>query len=101
MRDPRTFATALWPSGVIDTGDGRARLLAALAEHHAAAWAASCKPREWPLWTYLDIAEAHQWLLLGRPDTAWSTLRWYWQHQTSPGLSPRWGDDEEGDSSSR
>ena len=34
-RNPRTFATALWPSGVIDTGDGRARLLAALAEHRA------------------------------------------------------------------
>ena len=98
MRDPRTFATALWPSGVIDTGDGRARLLAALAEHRAAAWDPSGKPREWPLWTYLDIAEAHQWLLLGRPDTAWSTLRWYWQHQTSPGLYTWWEDKEEGNS---
>jgi hypothetical protein len=98
MRNPGTFATALWPSGVIDTGDGRARLLAALAEHRAAAWDPSGKPREWPLWTYFDIAEAHQWLLLGRPDTAWSTLRWYWQHQTSPGLYTWWEDKEEGNS---
>ena len=56
------------------------------------------KPREWPLWTYFDIAEAHQWLRLGRPDAAWSTLRWYWQHQTSPGLYTWWEDKEEGNS---
>ena len=84
----RTIATALWPTGVIDTGDGRARLLKVLAENRASLWNSRGQPREWPVWTYFDIAEAHQWLPLGRPDTAWSTLRWYWHHQTSPGSTP-------------
>ena len=61
-------------------------------------WNSRGEPREWPLWTYFDIAEAHQWLPLGRPDTAWSTLRWFWHHQTSPGLYTWWEDKEEGNS---
>jgi len=43
-----------------------------------------------PPWTYFNVAEAHQWLLLGRPDRAWSTLRWFWEHQASPGLFSWW-----------
>jgi hypothetical protein len=94
----RTLATALWPTGVIDTGDGRARLRAVLAENRASRWDASGRPREWPLWTYFDVAEAHQWLGLARPETAWTTLRWFWRHQTSPGLYTWWEDKEEGNS---
>ena len=34
----------------------------------------------------IKIGEAHQWLLLGRGDRAWSTLAAYWDHQEAPGL---------------
>ncbi|WP_414571529.1 hypothetical protein [Nostoc sp. CCY 9925] len=47
--------------------------------------------RETPIWSYLDIAEAHQWLFLGKPERVWTTLRWFWDHQTSPGLYT-WGE---------
>lgn len=33
-----------------------------------------------------SIAEAHQWLFLNRPDRVWTTLKWVWQNQASPGL---------------
>jgi hypothetical protein len=46
--------------------------------------------RETPLWTYFEIADAHQWLYLDRPDRAWTTLRWFWDHQASPGLYTWW-----------
>jgi hypothetical protein len=98
LDNERTYATALWPTGVIDTGDGRARLLAALADHRSATWESSGAPRQLPLWTYFTIAEAHQWLRLGRPDSAWTTLRWFWEHQTAPGLYTWWEDKGEGNS---
>ncbi|BAU66910.1 hypothetical protein STA3757_43160 [Stanieria sp. NIES-3757] len=37
------------------------------------------------------IAEAHQWLMLERPERVWATLKWFWQNQASPGLYT-WGD---------
>lgn len=46
--------------------------------------------RETPLWTYFEIADAHQWLFLGQPDRTWATLRWFWDHQASPGLYTWW-----------
>ena len=46
--------------------------------------------RETPLWTYFDIAEAHQWLFLGRPECTWLTLHWYWDHQVLLGLYTWW-----------
>jgi len=46
--------------------------------------------QETPLWTYFDLAEAHQWLFLGQLERTWSTLRWYWDHQASPGLYTWW-----------
>jgi hypothetical protein len=49
-----------------------------------------------PLWTYFHLAEAHQWLALGMPQHAWNDLRWFWNHQASPGLYTWWeGDGEE------
>jgi hypothetical protein len=50
-----------------------------------------------PLWTYFEIAEAHAWLLAGRPDRAWATLHWFWDHQASPGLYTWWEGDKEVD----
>jgi hypothetical protein len=46
--------------------------------------------RDKRLWTYFDIAEAHQWLFLGQPDRVWSTLNWFWNNQASPGLYSWW-----------
>ena len=34
----------------------------------------------------IKLGEAHQWLLLGRGDRAWSTLAAYWDYQEAPGL---------------
>jgi hypothetical protein len=49
-----------------------------------------------PLWTYFHLAEAHQWLALGQPAHTWNDLRWFWNHQASPGLYTWWeGDGEE------
>jgi hypothetical protein len=46
--------------------------------------------RRMPPWTYFDIAEAHQWLLLNYTNHVWETLRWFWAHQASPGLYTWW-----------
>jgi hypothetical protein len=49
-----------------------------------------------PLWTYFALAEAHQWLRLRRPERAWSTMTWFWDHEPAPGLYTLWeGDGEE------
>ncbi len=57
--------------------------------------------RQTPSWTYFDIAEAHQWLFLGKPERVWTTLQWFWNHQASPGLYTWWeGTGEESSSSS-
>lgn len=48
------------------------------------------------LWTYFNLAQAHQWLFLSEPDKTWKDLRWFWSHQASPGLYTWWeGDGEE------
>jgi hypothetical protein len=39
---------------------------------------------------YFTVAEAHQWLLLGRPDRVWQTLNWLWAQQPQPGLFTLW-----------
>lgn len=43
-----------------------------------------------PPWTYFDIAETHQWLLLDKSENVFKTLQWFWQHQSSPGLYTWW-----------
>ena len=43
-----------------------------------------------PLWTYFNLAQAHQWLVLGQPQKTWSDVRWFWEHQASPGLYTWW-----------
>ncbi len=48
------------------------------------------------LWTYFNVAQAHQWLVLGQPDIVWHDLDWFWDHQVSPGLYTWWeGNGEE------
>ncbi len=43
-----------------------------------------------PQWTYFDLAKAHQWLYLGRPERAWATLKWFWDASPAPGLFTQW-----------
>lgn len=57
--------------------------------------------RKTPLWTYFDLAEAHQWLFLNRGDRAWTTWKWFVDHQASPGLYTWWEGEGEENSSGR
>ncbi|MFN7928331.1 MAG: hypothetical protein U0Y68_10365 [Blastocatellia bacterium] len=41
--------------------------------------------------TALELADAHQWLLLDKPDRTWQTLRGFWANQAIAGLYT-WGD---------
>ena len=81
----RTAVVGLWPSTV--AADQPVRYRAALREPQFA---------KRPLWTYFDIANAHQWLLLGERDRVWKTLEYFWANQPSPGLYSMWeGEGEE------
>ena len=52
--------------------------------------------KDTPLWTYFNVAQAHQWLVLGQPEIVWRDLDWFWDHQASPGLYTWWeGNGEE------
>ena len=81
-RNERTWICGLWPTWVADgvREPYRAGLASATAQQFA-------KP---PLWTYFDVAKAHQWLYLGEPAKAWSVMEWFWEHQASPGLFTWW-----------
>ena len=80
----RTAISTIWPTFV---GDDERRDVEAWL---AARWQAQRtpdggykSPREW---SYFDVAEAHQWTLLGVPEKSWATLEYYFRNQTSPGL---------------
>ena len=90
----RTYISALWPTWV---GENQKDAIAQQLENR---WEkrrdASGNFKKTPLWTYFDLAEAHQWLFVNRPERLWTTLRWFWNHQSSPGLYTWWeGDSEE------
>jgi hypothetical protein len=93
----RTYITALWPSEIAAGPDVRAALLRGLAARRKERDPGG-EFRETPLWTYFELAEAHQWLALGDPDTAYSVLRWFWKRQSSPGLYTWWEDSTENNS---
>jgi hypothetical protein len=90
----RTWISPLWPSTIgAAAGEQVARGL-------RARWEARRAPdggfKNRPLWTYHDIAEAHQWLELGDRAKVWATLEWFWKNQPSPGLYQWWeGSSEE------
>ena len=81
----RTAISTLWPSyvGAGHEADFRTLLEARWKSLRTPEGGFQKSPREW---TYFDIAEAHQWLLLGDPDRVWKTLDYYFKHQASPGL---------------
>lgn len=89
----RTFICGLYPTWVVTD---RAGYENKLTERRTVSHDAKDAIKEIPLWTYFSVAEAHQWLVLGRPEKAWNDLRWFWSHQASPGLFTWWeGNGEE------
>jgi hypothetical protein len=89
-----TYITALWPTGVV--GHDVRPFLETLDRHWTKLRDEQGGFRMRPLWTYFDVAEAHQWLFLGRPDRSWKTIDYFWKNQPSPGLYTFWeGDGEE------
>ena len=90
----RTYATGIWPTWTADPAfpgfrQGLDRRWSKLRDETGGF-------RERPLWTYFEVAAAHQDLFLGRADRAWQTLRWFWSNQASPGLFTWWEDRNEG-----
>jgi len=87
LANERTFMSAVWPTWIADPGFAPYRQ--ALEER----WERVHQQGQYakrPLWTYFTVAEAHQWLFLDRPDQTWKTLRYFWNHQCSPGLYTYW-----------
>jgi hypothetical protein len=83
----RAYIASLWPTWVVSDVPAYQQKLQSRWE---ATYDESGQLRTMPLWTYFNVAEAHQWLCLGQPDRVWKTLRWFWQHQASPGLYTWW-----------
>jgi hypothetical protein len=89
--DDRTYISAIWPSWIADKDlelftkslDNR------WIERHDQ----KNQYKSRPLWTYFELAEAHQWLLLGNKERSWATLNWFWNNQSSPGLYTWWEGD--------
>ena len=93
----RTYVNALWPTGVARSS--KESLQNALQARWSGLRLTDGSFRARPLWTYFELGEAHQWLFLGQPDRVWKTVRWFWDHQASPGLYTWWeGDHAENDS---
>lgn len=84
----RTYTSGLWPTWV--ASPVRDTFRQGLEGRWGKVRAPDVEFRKRPLWTYFEIADAHQWLFLGQPDRAWQTLRWFWNNQASPGVYTWW-----------
>jgi hypothetical protein len=84
----RTYISGLWPTWIAKDITGRYQQ--GLEAHWSKIRDGQGGFLQAPVWTYFDIAEAHQWLFLGRPERTWLTLRWFWDHQVLPGLYTWW-----------
>ncbi|BAT53146.1 hypothetical protein NOS3756_21050 [Nostoc sp. NIES-3756] len=98
-KNDRTYISSLWPTWVGSSDKKQ------LSQGLEARWNrlrdAQGGFKKTPLWTYFDIAEAHQWLFLNQSDRVWKTLNWFWQHQASPGLYTWWEGQGEENTSKR
>jgi hypothetical protein len=83
----RTYICGLYPTWVVSD---KTAFEKKLAERRAKSHDPEQGLKDKPLWTYFNAAEAHQWLMLGQPDKAWSDLRWFWENEASPGLFTWW-----------
>ena len=79
----RTYISGIWPSWV---ATDRNSFEQGLDEQWRKDHTGDGDFRQRPMWTYFDVAQAHQWLLIGRQDRVWSQLNWFWNHQEAPGL---------------
>jgi hypothetical protein len=89
----RTYMSSLWPTWIVgpDFAPYRQGLRQRWDQEHDQ----GVYPKK-PLWTYFTAAEAHQWLFLDEPEIVWTTLRYFWDNQCSPGLFTYWeGNGEE------
>ncbi|MFB2839395.1 hypothetical protein [Floridanema evergladense] len=86
---PETYTTSLWPSGI--GASNREVLTQELERRWNESHDANGSLRQ-PVTPFLNLAETHQWLVLGKSDRVWNNLQWFWQNQTSPGLYTWWGD---------
>jgi hypothetical protein len=87
------FVNGLWPSGI---AEGEQVVMArSLQQRWDSARDAAGDFQPIPQAMHVNIAEAHQWLLLNQPDHVWSALKWFWRNQASPGLYTWSGDPNE------
>ncbi|WP_157991526.1 hypothetical protein [Caldimonas tepidiphila] len=86
LRDVRTQASALWPARVV-ADEARAEFAERLKARGLPDAGGDGPPPRQP---HLDIALAHQWLLLGEPAPALATLRRLWALQVAPGAYSWW-----------
>lgn len=86
LRNERTTINAVYPTEAAEPERVRALL--------ARQWRGERRDdgsfRAAPAWTYFSIAQAHQWLRLGEPQRAWTTLDWFAVHDRVPGLWIFW-----------
>lgn len=95
----RTYICGLWPTGIAEPI--KDKFYEKLLERWKDQRDANGKYRNNRLWTYFDLAEAHQWLFLDQSDRVWKTLNWYWENQASPGLYTWWQGNREENSFNR
>jgi hypothetical protein len=94
LENERTWISGLWPSGI--ASGVREQFTQGLEKFWTLRRTAAGGFNTRPLWTYFELANAHQWLLLGKPERAWTTLNWFFDNQASPGLYTWWeGEGEE------
>ncbi|HLN85293.1 MAG TPA: hypothetical protein VK200_02500, partial [Candidatus Limnocylindrales bacterium] len=82
QKDALTYARGLWPTLAASSSAGTfSRALESQWEQYPANnyWQHA---RE----NVFRMAQAHEWLWLGRADRAWATLAAFWDHQETPGL---------------
>jgi hypothetical protein len=90
----RNFMISIWPSWIINKDF--APFTKSIEEEWTASRDGKGYPKNRPLWTYFNVANAHQWLFLDRTDRVWNTLNYFWDNQCSPGLYTYWeGNGEE------
>ncbi|MGA1238736.1 MAG: hypothetical protein ACO34E_17950 [Limisphaerales bacterium] len=89
----RTAICGLYPAGIVQNPSAYSQVLnQRRAENHTPADQFTSKP----LWTYFELAAAHQHLFLGQTRQVWNDLLWFQSHQASPGLYTWWeGEGEE------
>ncbi len=83
-RNDRDVVCSIWPTGWADPRDPR------IQERFDDWWARVRHPHgamhHEPLWTYFEVGEAHNYLLLGQRERVWSVLEHFLTTHSAPGL---------------